>query len=72
MQTFLENFSEILEDTLIESLSLDTEFKDLNDWDSMTMLMLISVFDEKYSLDVSASSINKLNTLNELYLLTKK
>ncbi|MFB0925353.1 MAG: phosphopantetheine-binding protein [Vicingaceae bacterium] len=72
MKTFLENFSEILEDTLTESLSLDTEFKDLDDWDSMTMLMLISLFDEKYSLEVSASDINKLDTLNELYLLTKK
>jgi len=72
MKFFLENFSEILEDTQIDSLFLDTEFKNLDEWDSMTMLMLISVFDEKYGVEVSASEINKLNTLSELYLLTKK
>ena len=72
MKIFLENFSEILEDTQIDSLSLDTEFKNLDEWDSMAMLMLISIFDEKYGVEVSASEINKLNTLSELYLLTKK
>jgi len=72
MKFFLENFSEILEDTQIDSLFLDTEFKNLDEWDSMAMLMLISIFDEKYGVEVSASEINKLNTLSELYLLTKK
>lgn len=48
MDKFLENFHDLLEETEKEQITPETEFKNLDEWDSMTALMLIAMFDEQY------------------------
>lgn len=72
MEQFLENFYELLEETDRDAITPDTEFKNLDEWNSMTALMLIAMFDEQYETKLNGDSINKATTLTDLYQLTQK
>lgn len=70
MEKFIQNFSEILEETDKESLSSETQFKELEEWDSMTALMVIAMFDEKYNKKITGKDLKDASTLNDLFKLT--
>lgn len=72
MEQFLENFYELLEETDREAITPETEFKNLDEWNSMTALMLIAMFDEQYDAKLNGDSISKATTLTDLYHLTQK
>lgn len=67
MKEFIENFYEILDDTERQEINQHTDFKNLDEWDSMTTLMLIAMVDEKYEKQVSGKEIKKCITLEQLY-----
>ena len=68
MEQFLVNFHEILEDTEKNEITENAEFKNFDDWDSMTALMLIAMVDEKYEKQINAKDFEETTTLEELYL----
>jgi acyl carrier protein len=72
MEDFLDGFVEILEETDRDVLTSDTKFKDLDEWDSMTALMLIAMFDEKYDKKITGVDIKESNTLNDLFEISQK
>lgn len=72
MDQFLENFYELLEETDRDIIKKDTAFKNLEEWNSMTALMLIAMFDEQYDVKINGDSINNATTLEDLYNLTQK
>ena len=62
---FVINFKVLLlEDELIKE---DTIFKKLKSWDSLFVLELIMMIDEKYNIKIPPEIINSSNTLSELY-----
>jgi acyl carrier protein len=71
MQDFIENFFEILEDTDKNQLNPQTDFKNLEEWDSMLSLMLIAMVDEKYDKQIGGSILKDCTTLEELYNIIK-
>lgn len=72
MEDFLNNFFDILEDTSRNDIAAETKFKDLDEWDSMTALMLIAMFDEKYGKKITGNDIKDASTLNDLYVISSK
>jgi acyl carrier protein len=72
MEDFLDAFVEILDDTDRSVLLAETIYKDLDEWDSMTALMLIAMFDEKYEKKITGNDIKEAATLNDLYLIALK
>lgn len=71
MEQFLENFYELLEETDRSEITAETKFKDLDEWNSMTALMLIAMFDEQYDRKINGDTIKNANTLADLYVLTQ-
>jgi|TARA_B110000879_G_scaffold164647_1_gene212640 acyl carrier protein len=67
MKEFIENFYEILDDTERQEINQHTDFKNLDEWDSMTTLMLIAMVDEKYEKQVSGKEIKESISLEQLY-----
>jgi acyl carrier protein len=62
---FVINFKFLLlEDELIKE---DTNFKKLKSWDSLFVLELIMMIDEKYNIKIPPEIINSSNTVSELY-----
>lgn len=72
MEDFIDAFGEILDDTDRNVLFAETIYKDLDEWDSMTALMLIAMFDEKYEKKITGNDIKEAVTLNDLYLIALK
>ena len=68
MEEFIENFYEILDETEKNEIHKNTEFKNLDEWDSMTALMLIAMVDEKYEKQINGKDIEESVTLEDLYL----
>lgn len=72
MDHFLQNFYDLLEDTDRDLITPETEFKNLDEWDSMIALMLIAMFDEHYNVKLNGDIIGQVTTLGDLYKLVQK
>ena len=64
-ERFIELFKETLE---IEenSISRDTVFRDLDQWDSMAFLSVIAMIDEEYDVVIEGNDFIKLKTIGDL------
>ena len=71
MIDFIENFKDILDEPEEINLSLETRFKDLDEWDSLTSLSLMAMVDSEYNIKLNADEINKSETLSDLLTLIK-
>ena len=55
----------------VESLTPETEFRELDEWSSLAALSLIAMFDEEYNVTVNGTAIREAETIEDLYNLTK-
>lgn len=66
-----ENFyNELLEELELESVSTiddDTLFKDLEEWDSMSLLIVINFYKQEANITLNPDIINNCTTLGELF-----
>lgn len=64
-QAFLEQMKDVLyiDD---RELSLDDEFKEFEEWDSLAYLSTIAVIKDEYGISLSAAEFRDINTLGDL------
>ena len=62
---FLNELDDIFE-VEIGTITPETNFKDLEEWDSVTLLSLVAIFEEEYGVLLSNDIIDKSDTLLEL------
>lgn len=72
MNDFLKNFAEQFDETPPELISLSTDFKELDEWSSMTALSVIAMVDEVYGKKLSGDEIRKSKTVQDLYEIIQK
>lgn len=59
--------AELSEELLIETeVTLDTKFKELDEWDSMGALMLIGYVSDNFELILNSKDIDSLDTIHSL------
>lgn len=63
-EQFLQAFKEALQRD--EDLTLDMELKNIDEWDSLAKMEVISHFDEKYGLNISYSDFENVETLEDI------
>lgn len=66
---FLNNFEDCLEIDN-NSLSLDTVFKELPEWDSLGLLNFMAMLEDEYGIQISRNQLDELVTLQDVYNLT--
>ena len=64
----LNLMKQVFEDIDTSSFDIKTEFKNNDEWDSMTALSLITIMDQEFGKSISAEKIKELNTIEELIL----
>jgi acyl carrier protein len=69
--TFLENFKNILDDTDVSLITIDTIFRELAEWSSLTALSLIAMVDEAYSVKLTGDDIKSSKSLNDIFIIIK-
>lgn len=64
-QKFIELFKTTLE---IESteINLNTKFRDLENWDSLSFLSVLAMIDEEYDVIIEGNDFRKLITIEDL------
>ncbi|GAA3508757.1 hypothetical protein GCM10022393_20530 [Aquimarina addita] len=66
LESFIENFKDQLEDTSVP-ISAETNFKDLDNWDSLTTMLVIGMVKTDYDTDITATEIGECNTVLDLF-----
>lgn len=73
MEEFIENFADVL-DVDPSELTGETEFRSLEEWDSIAALSVIGMVDEEYNVVLNAEDMKSSGTIADLYdkIKTKK
>lgn len=71
LKEFIENFAAQFDDLDAASLNAETEFKELDDWSSLTALNIIAMADEEYEVELKGDEIRKATTIGDLFELVK-
>ena len=64
---FIKNFSAQFNEADPEIFSLETKFRDLDEWDSMLHLSIILMLDQEYNVTIEEKEFNKLTTIGDIY-----
>lgn len=64
---FIEKFAEAIEVEDVESLDAGTEFRQLDEWSSLSVMLLIAFFDEEFEKEISEKDIKACTTIQDLY-----
>ena len=71
LKEFIENFAEQFDDTESSEIQADTEYRELDEWTSLTALSIIAMIDEEYDVQLKADEMRKTQTVQELFDLVK-
>ncbi len=66
IQAFIDNVADQF-DMLSVELTPETRFRDLDEWTSLTALLIITMIDDEYDIVLSPEEMRKTHTLQELY-----
>ena len=69
---FVKNFADQFDTTEAAEFSAGTEFRQLEEWDSMIALSIIAMIDEQYGVSISGEEMRAAKTVQELYEVVKQ
>lgn len=65
IQDFIEKFAEAI-DVEASELTADTEFRNLEEWDSVAYISVIAMMDEEYDIQIEMPIFKTLKTLGAI------
>ncbi len=65
VQEFIEKFAEAI-DVEASELTADTEFRNLEEWDSVAYISVIAMMDEEYDIQIEMPVFKTLKTLGAI------
>ena len=69
IQEFIERFAENIEVNDVTALTPETQFRDLEEWSSLSVMLTIAFFDDEFDKQVSNTAIKEAKTIRDLYEL---
>ncbi len=67
IQEFVEKIAEAIEVDNVDALSADTEFRELEEWSSLSVMFLIAFYDEEFGKELTQAQIKESRTIKDLY-----
>lgn len=71
LQEFIEVFAGEFDETPAEAFTPSTVYKELEEWNSLTALSIISVVDDECEKTITGADLRACSTIEELYNLIK-
>ena len=71
LEEFFELFCEELEDTDLSVVNTLTDFKNIDTWDSLTALSIISMIDEEFEILLTGNDMMNSTSIEDLYTLVE-
>ena len=69
IKEFIEKFAEQIEVENVDALKPETEFKNLEEWSSLSVMILIAFYDDEFDKQIGETAINGCKTIEDLYKL---
>lgn len=66
VKQFIQNFADQFDDAP-EVLTLETRFRDIDEWSSLIALSEMAMCDEEYEVIISANEMENANSIADLY-----
>lgn len=70
-EKFLKNFSEQFEETDSSEITMQTEFLDIDEWDSLVALSVIAMVDDEYGIKITGDDIRNSKTVEDIYKIVQ-
>ena len=70
IQEFIETFAEAIEVDDVDALSAETEFRELEEWSSLSIMLLIAFYNEQFDKQIGDADIKNCTTIHDLYNLS--
>lgn len=64
-QEFIEKFADALEISASD-VTLNTSFRDLDEWNSLAVLSIIAMLDEEYNIQIENKDFKELSTVADI------
>jgi len=68
---FIKNFTDQLLNTKVSELKPETRFRDIEEWSSLTALIIIVMVDEIYRVKLNGDDIRNSDSIEDLYKIVK-
>ena len=69
IKEFIEKLAEQIEVENVEDLKPDTEFRSLDEWSSLSVMIIIAFYDDEFDKQIGETAINGCTTIEDLYKL---
>ncbi len=69
IKDFIKKFAEQIEVENLEQLTPQTEFRELDEWSSLSVMLLIAFFDEEFEKGIGDNDIKSCHTIQDLFNL---
>lgn len=66
---FIEKFAEAIDVDDASSLTPDMDFRDIDEWSSISVMLLIAYYEDEFDKQIFSSDIRACKTINDLYVL---
>lgn len=67
LNEFISNFASEFEETPVEIFAPETEYKTLEEWNSLTALSIISMVDDNYGKTITGADLRAHKTVEDLF-----
>lgn len=67
LKDFIENFAGEFDETPIDAFAPETEYKTLNEWNSLTALSIIAMVDDIYNKTITGANLRACTTIEDLF-----
>ncbi len=69
IKEFIEKFAEQIEVEDVETLEPETDFRSLEEWSSLSVMVLIAFYDDEFDKQIGETAIDGCKTIEDLYKL---
>ena len=67
IEKFVEDFAAQFEETDANEFRIKTAFRDIEEWSSFIMLLIIAMVNEKYHVKLTGEDIRNSKTIEDIY-----
>ena len=69
IKEFIEKFAEAIEVENVDALTAETEFRELEEWSSLSIMLIIAFYDDEFDKQIGEAAIKGCKTIEDLYKL---
>lgn len=71
LEKFVQNFAEQFDETDASEFTGKTQFRDIDEWDSLISLSVIAMVDEEYDVKITGDDIRKSTSIEDIFNIVK-